>query len=109
LQVGNPEPLHISALMWGDIHTERALHARFAEGRLMGEWFRRDTPGLQELITEAIGLEYLLYAEHARRCVQCGRPYDSLRTKLCSDECERQRKIETSRRWRRNRRAELST
>ena len=57
LQAGNAERLYIVASIPGDEQCERRLHERFANGRLLGEWFRPDTPGLQELISDAIHFE----------------------------------------------------
>lgn len=39
LQTGNPEPLHLRAVIPGDKPTEDDLHQRFADARLIGEWF----------------------------------------------------------------------
>lgn len=57
LQVGNAERLYIVATMPGDRDREHRLHKRFAEGRITGEWFDPRTPGLQDLISDAIHLE----------------------------------------------------
>lgn len=57
LQQASPSDLYIAALMPGDPPTERRLHERFASGRLRGEWFRHDTPGLADLIAAALHLE----------------------------------------------------
>lgn len=40
LQTGNPARLRIVAIVEGDTGMERALHDRFAEHRLEGEWFK---------------------------------------------------------------------
>lgn len=34
--------------------TEATLHRKFAGGRLHGEWFREDTPGLLELVADVL-------------------------------------------------------
>lgn len=49
MQCGNPAPLVLLATMPGR-GNEKRLHERFARGRVRGEWFRADTPGLQEFI-----------------------------------------------------------
>lgn len=48
LQVGNPTELRIVATRAGDARFERYLHRRFVLGRLRGEWFSADTPGLRD-------------------------------------------------------------
>lgn len=65
LQVGNAEPLHLLALMPGDRDHERRLHRQFVEGRLCGEWFRWDTPGLRGLVSEALEAEAAVLASTA--------------------------------------------
>lgn len=57
LQTAHAERVHIIAMVPGDRARERRLHARFAEGRLNGEWFRWDTPGLQDFLSDAIHVE----------------------------------------------------
>jgi hypothetical protein len=57
LQVANPEELYVDAVLPGDRDQERALHERFAPGRIRGEWFRGDTPGLHDCIRDAIHSE----------------------------------------------------
>lgn len=59
LQAASPERLYVIATMPGDAWVEKRLHERFAEGRLGGEWFRRDTPGLDDLIGDAMHFEGL--------------------------------------------------
>lgn len=39
LQVGNPERLRIVATFPGTVRDERAIHERFSDARLVGEWF----------------------------------------------------------------------
>lgn len=39
LQTGSPTRLFLMAMQAGSIEAEQALHARFAESRLHGEWF----------------------------------------------------------------------
>jgi hypothetical protein len=51
-------PLYLEALVPGNLAVERLLHARFAAGRLHGEWFHRDTPGLREMVEAATHLEH---------------------------------------------------
>lgn len=51
LQVGNPHRLRVVAVI-ADATAERVLHKRFADWRLMGEWFSEDAPGLQEIVSE---------------------------------------------------------
>jgi hypothetical protein len=53
LQCGNPYPLQIVAVVDGGWTTEAVLHKRFASGRMEGEWFEPDTPGLAALIAKA--------------------------------------------------------
>lgn len=50
LQTGNPSPLVLLAAAEGDTTDEAALHRRFAEARIGGEWFRP----VPELITTII-------------------------------------------------------
>lgn len=55
LQIGSPVKLALIARIDGGAGTtEAALHRRFAAGRLHGEWFREDTPGLLELIADIL-------------------------------------------------------
>ena len=54
-QIGRP--LGVSAVMPGGIVVEESLHRRFADGRLRGEWFAADTPGLRELISDVLHFE----------------------------------------------------
>ena len=58
LQRGNPNELFLIAAIPGGIALEQRLHRRFAEGRIRGEWFRHDTPGLSEFITAAAHVEF---------------------------------------------------
>jgi hypothetical protein len=53
LQGANPKKLHLRAFIQGGRREERVLHDRFADGRIRGEWFRADTPGLAEVIERA--------------------------------------------------------
>ena len=57
LQTAHAVPLYLIATMPGDMAREKRLHARFAKGRMLGEWFRHDTPGLQDLLSAAIHFE----------------------------------------------------
>jgi hypothetical protein len=50
LQSANHERLAVIAVMEGDPALEAALHARFQPGRIRGEWFKKDTPGLADLL-----------------------------------------------------------
>jgi hypothetical protein len=50
LQTSHHRKLELLALAVGDPKSETTLHRRFSAGRTRGEWFRRDTPGLMELI-----------------------------------------------------------
>jgi hypothetical protein len=61
LQVASPDELYVDAIIPGGRDLERDLHVRFAEGRIRGEWFRGDTPGLREFIFEAVQREPSLY------------------------------------------------
>ncbi|HVJ27452.1 MAG TPA: GIY-YIG nuclease family protein [Vicinamibacterales bacterium] len=54
LQVAHPERLHILADFMCDRGMEGRLHKRFAEGHIRGEWFRADTPGLHDFISDAL-------------------------------------------------------
>lgn len=55
LQMGCPFPLAVIAIIEGGAGTtEAGLHNRFAAGRLHGEWFDPDTPGLLELVGDAL-------------------------------------------------------
>jgi T5orf172 domain len=48
------------ALMPGNLADEQRLHRQFADGHLGHEWFRADTPGLQQAISDAIQREAML-------------------------------------------------
>lgn len=102
LQVGNHEDLVLLAVRPGSMTDERELHSRFAAGRLRGEWFRADTPGLRAEIHRAVQIEAELALDDTRGlCCHCGtRPVTPPRTRVCSAECERERKRARSARWR---------
>jgi hypothetical protein len=51
-QVSNAQELTLLGAYPGTIHDERALHRRFAEQRIRGEWFR-GSPALQREIASA--------------------------------------------------------
>lgn len=53
LQNGNPARLAIIGLVLAQPSVERFYHERFAAGRIRGEWFDPDTPGLAALLAEA--------------------------------------------------------
>lgn len=76
LQCGNPVRLHIVGVVVGDWHLEQSLQARFAEGRIHGEWFRPDTPGLADLLAyvfEHSALPPMAYGDPMLRgCPMCG-------------------------------------
>lgn len=61
LQTGNSADLILRAAIPGSGHgalkLERKLHDRFAAGRMQGEWFRPDTPGLKTAIAKAVQVE----------------------------------------------------
>ena len=40
LQIGNPEPLEMIAIMPGEYDVEATLHGQFSSDRINGEWFR---------------------------------------------------------------------
>jgi hypothetical protein len=105
LQTGNPEKLYVLTSLPGGLDRESELHARFAKGRMSGEWFRPDTPGLPELIYEAIQAETEQIVSGYHYCTWCKtnlvRPP---RTRLCSDECERAKKRATAKAWKAARR-----
>jgi hypothetical protein len=44
------EPVYLLVDVEGGFDLEREYHSRFAAGRLAGEWFDPETPGLQEEI-----------------------------------------------------------
>jgi hypothetical protein len=62
LQTSNAEPLTLLGFMPGGSLEERAIHALLEDGRLEGEWFSPDTPGLQGLLSNAGHGEYLILA-----------------------------------------------
>ncbi len=101
LQIGNCEQLYLVTSLPGGLDREREFHRRFAEGRLRGEWFRWDTPGLQELMYDAVQAEALqLTGTQLRYCSWCKTNLvHPPRTRLCSDECERAKKRATARAW----------
>lgn len=100
LQVGNSEVLSLVTTLPGGMDRERELHAQFAEGRLRGEWFRWDTPGLQEVIQQGADDEALVLMEGLRYCTWCKRRLvHPPRTRVCGEECEREKKRDQSRRW----------
>jgi hypothetical protein len=100
LRTGNAEPLYLIATLPGDLDREREFHKRFGEGRIRGEWFRWDTPGLQELIDEAMEAETLQLVEGLCYCTWCK---VSLvfppRTRVCGEDCERAKKRAAARAW----------
>lgn len=51
LQVGNPHPLAIIASCKAGFQAEKALHARLAAHKLIGEWFAR-TPEVEAIIED---------------------------------------------------------
>lgn len=51
LQVGSPYPLRLVHLAPGSWALEKLLHARFAEDRLQGEWFRPSEQLAQAIAT----------------------------------------------------------
>ena len=69
LQTGSAEKLKLRALMEGSLADERAIHAMFEEGRMSGEWFRSDTPGLQDFMA-AVGIT--LPGVEDKLCAKCG-------------------------------------
>lgn len=54
LQEWNPVPLRLLGYCHGHLNHERALHKRFAEHRVRGEWFR-PVPELLTYIKEYAG------------------------------------------------------
>jgi hypothetical protein len=110
LQTGNHVELFLAAAMPGGIDLEQELHARFAEGRIRGEWFRPDTPGLLDAIAEASHIETLYWIADEKVCEQCRRqPVLRRGAKFCSEECAAARARERSRNWKRDAKAEKST
>lgn len=55
LQNSCPVRLQVLCIMLGGYEMERGLHRLFSAGRLHGEWFSEDTPGLLEYISEQNG------------------------------------------------------
>jgi hypothetical protein len=103
LQVGNARELFLLAVMGGGYDREAELHRRFREGHIRGEWFGAETVGLQDLIRLAMQEEALIDVG-AVYCEQCGiRIVQPPRRKLCSAECEQQKKIATARKWKKRR------
>jgi hypothetical protein len=100
LQIGSPVDLVLLAAHPGTPALERALHRRFTEGNLRGEWFRPDTPGLAEEIQRAVHLEALALDACRGCCRECGRPIVPPRTRLCGVDCEREQKRARSAAWR---------
>lgn len=82
LQCGNPVRLHVVGVVTGDWALEQSLHARFAEGRIHGEWFKRYTPGLPELLAHVFdhgSLPPVFYVEGdpmQRGCSECRWPME---------------------------------
>ena len=54
LDGAHPEPLILLAIMSGDRHTEKKLHARFAALRVRREWFRFEQPIVELIADERI-------------------------------------------------------
>lgn len=102
MQIGNHEELFMLAVVPGTVAMERDLHDRFAAGRIRGEWFAADTPGLRAEIRRAVQLEAEMVMSDRGPCRQCGvRPIPPPRTRVCSATCERERKRQRSIEWRR--------
>jgi hypothetical protein len=102
MQTGNPERLCVLATKFGGLDVERELHARFAEGRIRGEWFRADTPGLAEEIARAKAQDgvtsWMLRDDGEQLCEWCQtRPVRPPRRTLCSDRCAVEKKREDQR------------
>jgi hypothetical protein len=55
------QELHFEALLPGELGVERALHRRFAEGRIGGEWFSAATPGLLDFMEDARHFEHFYW------------------------------------------------
>lgn len=55
-RVGNPFPVEIAAMVFGDEELEAALHSRFRKLRHRDEWFR-DEGSLCALVGELAGIE----------------------------------------------------
>lgn len=62
LQIGNPNVLFLLRVAEGDEATESALHKRFADDLIMGEWFR-PSQGLMRFIREASAPSPVVEAE----------------------------------------------
>lgn len=102
LQVGNHEQLNVLATMPGGIGVERELHEKLAAGRLRGEWFKLDAPGLQQTIHEAASLEHetswSLRPDGEQLCEWCRARIVPLgRRVLCSEKCLKERKAHRDR------------
>lgn len=54
LQIGNPVPLKLLAVVPGDGDTELRLHRAFSDYRISGEWFRLEGP-VKELVERIAG------------------------------------------------------
>lgn len=73
LQTAHVEKLYLRAVRRGGYELERQLHERFAAGRIRGEWFRPDTPGMAETLEDA-DLREFHPADYEGRptCKACG-------------------------------------
>jgi predicted ATPase len=60
LQTACPLQLKILVSTDGSVRDERDLHARFADLRIRGEWFRREG-GLQRLLAQLVGIDQALF------------------------------------------------
>lgn len=57
LQVGCPDELNLVGFIHGTARDEKRLHAMLAPGRIRGEWFRADTPGMRTILKYALPCE----------------------------------------------------
>lgn len=103
MQIGNHEALVLLAAVPGSAPREKDLHRRFAAGRVRGEWFAWDTPGLAQEIAHAIDEEIAFeYAD--RLCAHCRvRAVEPPRTKVCSEACYQARKRAVTTDWKASR------
>lgn len=75
LQTGNPIPIQLVGTIPGDQKTETALHVRFSEKRVQGEWFTLDDDDVRNMLSSQKPFAELTTEEKLSRMLEKGREY----------------------------------